>query len=87
MPEARDGEQLGDALQEPQDDRLGVGDQRGEDHAAGVARPFRAGLEPREDEGGEPDEERSDAVLRVVMADPAWWPGKKPGSDCAGSAQ
>src|SRR5204862_1203881 len=36
VAEARDREELGDALQEPQDDRLGIGDQLGGDHSAVV---------------------------------------------------
>src|SRR5260370_18563306 len=36
----------------------------------GARRPLAARVEPREDEAGEPDEERRDAVLRVVVARP-----------------
>ena len=87
MPEARDGKELGDALQEPQDDRLGVGDQRGEGSRAGGGSALGPGAEPCEDEAGEPDQERRDAVLGVVVARACLMPRKKPGSDFAGSAQ
>ena len=86
VPEARDREELGDALQEPQDDRLRVRDQRGEDHVARCA--LRPGAEPGEGEAGEPDEERRDPVLDVVVARPGLRAlGRSSGSDFAGSAQ
>ena len=36
VPEARDREELGDALEQPEDDRLEVADRRGEDHVPGA---------------------------------------------------
>ena len=51
----------------PEDDRLGVGDQSSEDHAAGCVR-FGPGAEPGEHEAGDPEEERRDPVLDVVVA-------------------
>ena len=79
VPEARDREQLGDALEEAQDDRLPV--------RRSPARGPRPGREPGEGEHRETDDERGDPVLRVVMAGAGLVAGKKPGSDFAGSAQ
>ncbi len=73
VAEARDREELGHALQETDDDRLEVGDQvsaGGEDHLAGRHRAglARPGSEPREREAGEPEEDRGDPVLHVMVA-------------------
>ena len=86
MAEARDREELGDALQQPEDDRPRVGDQRGDDHAAG-GRRFGPVRNQAKHEAGQPEQERRDAVLDVVVARSRLVPGKKPGSDFAGSAK
>ena len=54
---------------EPEDDRLRVGDQRGEDHGvrSGALRP---GAEPGEDEARDAEQERGDPVLHVMVARP-----------------
>ena len=85
-PRLETGKELGDALQQAQDDRLRVRDQRGEDHAGGAVRfgPLRNQAKTR---AREPDEERRDAVLHVVVARAGLVPGEEAGSDFAGSAQ
>ena len=74
-------------LQQPEDDRLEVRDQRCTRlRLLGVA-GRRPGLEPGEGEAAEPHDQRGDAVLDVMVVEPASWPGKNPGSDPAGSTQ
>ena len=68
VAEAGDREELGHALEQAEDDRLPVGDKRREKHSGRRARPPRPALEPGEGEQGEPDEQRRDAVLDVMVA-------------------
>ena len=65
VAEARDREELGEALQQAEHDRLPVGDGACGDQARG--RALRARLEPRVRETREAEQERSDPVLDVVM--------------------
>ena len=59
VPEARDREELGHALQQTEHDRLQIGDRRGGDHAAAERVVVAAGLEPGEDSSATPT--RNDA--------------------------
>ena len=89
VAEARDGKQLGDALQEPEHDRprdTRSALRRGS--RSGCAERFGPAAEPGEDEQAQPDAERRDAVLHVVVARiPPGGRGRSPGSDFAGSAK
>src|SRR5258708_1487484 len=85
VPEARHREELGDSLEEPEDDRPRVGDQREENHAVEA----RFGPERNQAKAKQASPTRSEAIPCLVWwwFEPAWWPGKKPGSDFAGSAK
>src|SRR5579862_205654 len=65
VTEAGDGEQLRHALKQAERGPLEVGDRH---RSLRRARALRSGVEPREREAGKADEERRDAVLRVVVA-------------------
>ena len=79
VTEARDREELRDALQQPQHDRLRVGDQCGEDHGVAERRPLRAAAEPGEHEAAETQDERSDSVLHVMVPRACLMARKEPG--------
>ena len=85
VPEARDRKELGDALQEPEDDRLGIRDQRREDQGAAA----RFGPERNQAKTRQAIPSRKAAIpcLTWWWFEPACCPGKKPGSDRAGSTQ
>src|SRR5262249_49269062 len=85
VPEARDREELGDALQEPQDDRLGIRDQGREDQLAlGRFCPERNQAKTRQ---ATPSRNAAIPCLTWWWFEPASCPGKNPGSDRAGSTQ
>ena len=70
VPEARDGEELGDALQEPEDGRLRVGDQRERErrHGAQASTRVRGPLwNQARTNAPRPRQQRGDAVLDVVV--------------------
>ena len=80
MPEARDREQLGDALQQPQNDRLWVRDQVCEDHVSAVER-FGPVWNQANAKQARPTRKAAMPCLTWWWLDPAWWPGKKLGSE------
>ena len=86
VPEARDREQLGDALQQPENDRLRVRDQVGEDHVSAVER-FGPVWNQAKAKQARPTRNAAMPCLTWWWPDPASWPGKKLGSELAGSVQ
>ena len=87
VAEARDREELRDALEQSQDDRLGVGDQLGDDHGdAAFVRcgPLRNQAKTRQ---ASPTRNAASPCFTWWWLDPASCPGKKLGSDRAGSTK
>src|SRR6476660_5175395 len=84
VPEARDGEELGDALQEAEEGRLRVRDQRERErrHEAQASTCVRGPLwNQAKTNAPMPSSSAAMPCLTWWCADPASWPGKKPGSD------
>ena len=86
VAEARDREELRDALERPEDDRPGVRDQGEQDHASEAVRlgPLRNHANTKQ---AIPSRNAAMPCFAWWWLEPASWPGKKPGSEFAGSAQ
>src|SRR5579859_6259843 len=87
VAEAGDREQLRHALEEPQDDRLGIRDQGSQDHlAAGLALGPPVWNQAKASTA-RPTRNAAMPCFRWCVVECESWPGKKLGSDFAGSAQ